>query len=288
MPIHALLKFRAIPKKGNEQRKDNLTALDISICILYVSVLHYAPLFEKKMASVLVLSGYGLNCEDETLRAFELSGFAGSVLHLDDLLNKPNKLCNHQVLAIPGGFSFADNTGAGNAFACKTIPLLEEVENFLNKDKLVIGICNGAQILTRLIKDLEVTFEANTSNQYQCGWQDIEVPESDSIWMRGIHEIRLPIAHGEGKLLPLDKTNLKVSVAMRYKQDVNGSYNRIAAVTAYGGKMLITMPHPERAVSLVQTDDYYLVREEYRRRYLPTPKDGPGMRIFKNAYDYFH
>ncbi|QHD65181.1 phosphoribosylformylglycinamidine synthase subunit PurQ [Neorickettsia findlayensis] len=239
------------------------------------------------MASVLVLSGYGLNCEDETLRAFELSGFTGSILHLNDLLSNPGKLRSYQVLAIPGGFSFADNTGAGNAFACKTAPLLEKVENFLEEDKLVIGICNGAQILVRLIKDLEVTFEANTSNQYQCEWQDVEVPESGSIWMRGIHRIRLPIAHGEGKLVPLDMGNLKVDVAMRYTQDVNGSYDRIAAVTAYEGKMLITMPHPERAVSLVQTDDYYMVREKCRRENVPIPRDGPGMQIFKNAYDYF-
>lgn len=239
------------------------------------------------MLKVLVLSGYGLNCEDETLRAFMLSGFSGKVVHLNELVTNVRLLDNYQVLAIPGGFSFSDNTGAGNAFACKIAPLLERIEEFLRKDRLVIGICNGAQILARLIKDLQITFEMNTSNRYQCEWHDIQVPASDSIWMRNIQKIRLPIAHGEGKLFSLNENILSGRVAMQYLTDVNGSYNRIAAVTAYDGKMLITMPHPERAVLLTQTDRYYLVREDYRRRMLPVPEEGLGLQIFQNAYSYF-
>ncbi|AHX11366.1 cobB/CobQ-like glutamine amidotransferase domain protein [Neorickettsia helminthoeca str. Oregon] len=239
------------------------------------------------MAKALVLSGYGINCETETLYAFELAGFSGKILHINELITDPYILEDYQVIAIPGGFSFGDHTGAGNAFACKARIVLEQIDNFLNKDRLVIGICNGAQILTRLFTDIGVTFEANISNRYQCGWYDLSVADTESIWLKNIGEIRLPIAHGEGNLQALNTKELKGKIAMQYLEDVNGSSDRIAAITEYKGRMLITMPHPERAVTATQMDDYYLRREEYRRKAVEHPSEGPGMQIFRNAYDYF-
>ena len=93
--------------------------------------------------NVLILSGYGINCEDETIHAFTKLGFKGKIVHINDLIKSPKQLQNYQVFAIPGGFSFGDDTGSGNAMAKKIRNnLFDSIHNFLEKDKLVIGICN--------------------------------------------------------------------------------------------------------------------------------------------------
>ena len=68
---------------------------------------------------VIVLSGYGINCENETLHAFETVGFKGKIVHVNDLINNPKQLNDYQVFALPGGFSYGDDTGSGNAMAKK-------------------------------------------------------------------------------------------------------------------------------------------------------------------------
>ena len=99
----------------------------------------------------LVLSGYGINCEDETLNAFKTVGIAAAIIHVNDLIENPKKLKNFQILALPGGFSYGDHTGSGNAMAHKIKNnLFEYIVNFIERDKLVLGICNGCQILINL------------------------------------------------------------------------------------------------------------------------------------------
>ena len=99
----------------------------------------------------LIISGYGINCEDETLHAFTKVGLKGSIIHISDLIDNPKKLNQFQVLAFPGGFSYGDDTGSGNAMANKIKNnLFDHLLEFLTKDKLVIGICNGCQILVNL------------------------------------------------------------------------------------------------------------------------------------------
>ena len=90
---------------------------------------------------VLVLSGYGINCEDETLHSFTKIGFKGKIVHINDLINSPKQLQNYQVFAIPGGFSFGDDTGSGNAMAKKIKNnLFDDIQNFLEKGKLFQSI----------------------------------------------------------------------------------------------------------------------------------------------------
>ena len=92
----------------------------------------------------LILSGYGINCEDETLNAFKTAGIKATIVHVNDLIENVVKLKNFQILALPGGFSYGDHTGSGNAMAHKIKNnLFEQIVNFIEQDKLVIGICNG-------------------------------------------------------------------------------------------------------------------------------------------------
>src|SRR3989338_4421115 len=98
---------------------------------------------------VLVLTGYGINCEEETQFAFELAGASAEVVHVNDLIDGIKKLSDYQIFALPGGFSYGDDTGSGNAIANRIRNhLWEQVETFIKDDQhLVIGICNGFQML---------------------------------------------------------------------------------------------------------------------------------------------
>src|SRR5690606_10632329 len=102
-------------------------------------------------AKVLVLAGYGLNCEEETLHGFNHVGIEGKIIHINDLIESPQALDQVQILAIPGGFSYGDDTGSGNAFAQKMkLALWDHLVKFTARGTLTIGICNGCQILANL------------------------------------------------------------------------------------------------------------------------------------------
>ena len=144
--------------------------------------------------NVLVLSGYGINCENETLHAFEVVGFKGKIIHINDLIQNPKQLNNYQVFDIPGGFSYGDDTGSGNAMAKKILTnLYDQLIDFSLKDKLIIGICNGCQILINLglvprinKKDPEVAMIENKSGSYECRWVDVKVSNNKSPWLANI------------------------------------------------------------------------------------------------------
>ncbi len=162
---------------------------------------------------VLVLSGYGINCEDETLHAFEVVGFNGKIVHINDLIQDPKQLNNYQVFTIPGGFSYGDDTGSGNAMAKKImINLYDQLLEFSSKDKLIMGICNGCQILINLglvpninKKDPEVALIENKSGNYECRWVDVKVGTNKSPWLKNITTLSLPVAHQEGQfMIPLN------------------------------------------------------------------------------------
>ena len=158
---------------------------------------------------VLVLSGYGINCEEETLNAFETVGFKGKIIHVNDLIKNPKELDDYQVFALPGGFSYGDDTGSGNAMAKKIMNNLNDVlKKFIDKDKLVIGICNGCQILTNLgivpgisRNNPDIALIENDSGIYQCRWINVKVSNNNSPWLKDIQKLHLPIAHQEGKFL---------------------------------------------------------------------------------------
>ncbi|MFW5703740.1 MAG: phosphoribosylformylglycinamidine synthase subunit PurQ [Patescibacteria group bacterium] len=202
---------------------------------------------------VLVLAGYGLNCEEETAFAYQLAGATATIVHIADLIAGDISLDRFQILTIPGGFSYGDDTGSGNAYANKVHNhLWDEVMRFLGRDTLVLGICNGFQILVNLglvpaleerddvsysdrsrserkqssvtvtgprYGDRQAALVKNDSNTYINRWIDLVVT-NDSPWLDGLEEFSLPIAHGEGKFVAdsevlqlLDQRN---QVALRY------------------------------------------------------------------------
>src|SRR3990167_4665740 len=93
---------------------------------------------KSKKPKIIILSGYGLNCEEETQFAFNKAGGEADIMHINDLIERPKLLRDYQILAFPGGFSYGDDTGSGKAFANKfKNHLSKELQEFLARDTLV-------------------------------------------------------------------------------------------------------------------------------------------------------
>jgi phosphoribosylformylglycinamidine synthase len=250
---------------------------------------------------VLIFSGYGLNCEEETKYAFDLAGGTAHIVHINDLIDGIKKIKDYQILAFPGGFSYGDDTGSGKAYANKVRNhLSDDIADFVSKDKLIIGVCNGFQILTNLgLLRGALTFNDNA--RYLDRWVDLRI-EGNSPWLAGVKTISLPIAHGEGKFYADKKTlrdlNAAHNIAARYiKGDIckyqgmpanpNGSLEDIAGITAHDGRVLGMMPHPERALFTTQLPQFPYLKEKSRRERKPLPEHGLALQIFKNAIEFF-
>lgn len=259
----------------------------------------------------IILSGYGLNCEEETAYAFTTAGAASKIVHINDLIANKKQLNDYQIFVVPGGFAYGDDTGSGNAYALKLKNhLWEEIKKFVEKNNLVIGICNGFQILVNLgllpvldkkYGERQVALLQNDCGRYNVRWVDLKIT-NQTPWLSNIKTISLPVAHGEGKfyapkeiLSQLKKRNL---VAARYikgkifeyqemEPNPNGSLDDIAAITDETGKILGIMPHPERAIFFNQLPYWPILKEEYLRKRLKIPEFGPGLRIFINGVNYF-
>ena len=264
-------------------------------------------------AKVLVLSGYGLNCEEETLHAFDYNGIPGTIRHINDLIENPSELDEYQILAVPGGFSYGDDTGSGNAFAQKMkLALWEPLQKFVERDTLTLGICNGCQILANLglvpgfdnkYGERLVAVTYNLTARYQCRWIDVKTANNESPWLEDIDSMHIPVAHGEGRFM-MDKATLKTlkknkQVAATYirpdgspadgafPHNPNGTIADIAAITDQSGKVLAIMPHPERGMFTWQRDDYHRLKDQAQREDKPLPETADGMALFKNAAQYF-
>lgn len=250
---------------------------------------------------IIILAGYGLNCEEETARGFSLAGGIAEIVHINDLVNKTKKLKNYEIMAVPGGFSYGDDTGSGKAYANKLKNhLRDELEEFVLKDKLVIGICNGFQILTQ-IGLVPGALAVNKNARYLDRWVDLKV-SGQSPWLKGIKKLLLPIAHGEGKYF-VGQAGLKAlkkdkAIAVQYAkgeicqyQDLepnpNGAMQDIAGVTSNQGRVFGLMPHPERGMFFHHLPNWPVLKEKLIRQNRKIPEYGPGLEIFKNAIQYF-
>ncbi len=251
---------------------------------------------------VTIFSGYGLNCEDETKAAFERAGAEASIIHINDIIAQPSLLKKAQILAFPGGFSYGDDTGSGKAYANRVQQHLgDAIRSFLERDTLMIGICNGFQILSSagLVPGALI---ANDSARFLCRWVDLKVEAGSSPWLYEIDSLSLPIAHGEGKYVADEKTLQRLrddnAIALSYYRgpiadhfdlegNPNGAVEDIAGVTSHNGRVLGLMPHPERAVRFTQLPHWTYVKEQLHREGAPIPEEGPGIAIFRNAVRYF-
>jgi phosphoribosylformylglycinamidine synthase subunit PurQ / glutaminase len=262
---------------------------------------------------VLVLSGYGINCESETLNGFAKQGATGEVVHINDIIDGSKKLEDYQIMAFPGGFSYGDDTGAGNAFSNKARNNLEEsILKFAREDKLIIGICNGFQILSNLglvpavdeeYGERQANLMWNKTARFECRWVHLKTTSEKCIWTRGIEQIELPMAHGEGNFYTTPEILTKIKendqIALKYTLpsgnlangefpfNPNGAMEDIAGVCDPSGRILGLMPHPERFNSFLNHPNWTKIKEELKREGKEIPTAGAGDQIFKNAVEYF-
>lgn len=261
--------------------------------------------------NTLILTGYGINSDHELKFAFEKAGARADLVHVNDLIENQSRLDDYQIMAFPGGFSDGDDTGSGMAMANRMRGrMFDELQKFVNKDKLVIGICNGFQILTNLgltpalnghYGERQVALVHNDSARYNCRWVDLEFP-SNSPWTKELGNISLPIAHGEGRFYAepsvLARLKEKGLIGARYiSEDIckyqslpsnpNGSLENIAGITDESKRVFGFMPHPERATEFTHLPNWTLIKEKLKRAGQPIPEEGPGMQIFRNGVNYF-
>ncbi len=259
----------------------------------------------------LILTGYGINCDNETQYALGLAGANARRVHVNDLISSPRQLRENQILGIPGGFSYGDDTGAGKALANKLEDNLGDVlREFIGKDNLVIGICNGFQVLVNQgllpafdgkYGERKVALTHNDSARYFDRWVDLQF-QGESPWVNGLKKMSLPIAHGEGSFYAdpetLARLNARGLVAARYVNgeicesqnlpaNPNGSLEDIAAITDESGRVLGMMPHPERAIDFTHLPNWTLLREQYKRAGKEMPEEADGLKIFRNGVKYF-
>ena len=262
---------------------------------------------------VLILSGYGINCEEEMAYAFEKYGASAELVHVNDLIDGLKKFDDYQILGIPGGFSYGDDTGAGKAMANRIVNnLREQILKFVQGDKLAIGICNGFQVVTALglapaldgkYGKRQSGLMANESNRYTCRWVNLKTESKKCVWTKGVENLFVPIAHGEGNFyMPeamLKELQANDQVVFKYvKEDgtpasgeypdnPNGAILDIAGICDGSGRVLGLMPHPERHLFFHNRPDFTLLKEKYLREGKALPEEGEGGQIFKNAADYF-
>lgn len=198
---------------------------------------------------VIVLSGDGINCERETARAFSRSGAQCEIIHVNKFLKSKNILDGFDILALPGGFSFGDEVRSGLVLARKMEELLKsQISEFIAKGGLVIGICNGFQVLCQLGVFGDVTLSRNRQGVFIDQWVEVDCVKNSGPWFKNLYgkTLRLPIRHGEGRLVLGEKPRFQS--ALRYLQDVNGSHDQTAGIVDESGQILGLMPHPEAAL----------------------------------------
>ena len=261
----------------------------------------------------LILTGYGINCDNETRFAFEKAGAFAEQVHINDLIEGIHRLSDFQILVFPGGFSYGDDIAAGRVLANKFITnLREDLLRFLEEEKLVIGICNGFQVMAkcglitvdeRLPGAQTVTLTYNDSGRFEDRWVHLEVEGERCVFLRGIDRLYLPVAHGEGKFFApgevLDLLEATGQVVLRYAtgdggradgaypQNPNGSPRDIAGVCDGSGRIFGLMPHPERFLAFENHPRWTALADRLRRDGRPLPEEGAGLAVFKNAVSYF-
>jgi phosphoribosylformylglycinamidine synthase I len=243
----------------------------------------------------LILRAPGTNCDAETVFAFELAGAVVSLVHVNELIRGEKRLADYQIMVIPGGFTYGDDIAAGRVLANELrLKLNEDIPQFIKKGGLILGICNGFQVLAKAgilpepSTDLpqRLTLANNDSGRFECRWVHLAVePKSPCVFTKGIEKMYLPVAHGEGKVVAAAETRSAVNAALRYTDEAgntkagypfnpNGSLDDIAGVCDSSGCIFALMPHPERHIRGTQ-------HPQWTRH--GTKEHGDGFRIFTNA-----
>jgi phosphoribosylformylglycinamidine synthase I len=244
---------------------------------------------------VLMLRAPGTNCDFETQVAFEQVGAEVDSALVSELFRREKRLADYQIMVSPGGFTYGDDISAGKILANELrLRLGEDIQRFVDDGRLILGICNGFQVLVKagILPRLTgggsqpLTLTSNDSGKFECRWVYLQVNEaSPCIFTRGVNTMYLPVAHGEGKVVAepgaADGLNIVLHYADEagnteagYPHNPNGSVRNIAGICDASGRIFALMPHPERFIRWTQHPRW--TRE--------TPRNyGDGLQIFLNA-----
>ncbi len=236
-------------------------------------------------AVTAILYAPGTNCHEETAAAIELAGGKTELVLLRDLLDGRTRLEKYQAAVIPGGFSYGDHLGAGRIFATMLVARLrDQLIEFLDAKKPLLGVCNGFQVLTeagillgRTPGRRTMALIENQSARFEDRKIRLVVSSEKCLWTDGIEGevLEMPVAHAEGRALfcgPDDTASPRVVFrysdaqghpTQHYPENPNGAPGGIAGITDETGLILGLMPHPERA-------------------FLPSHYSQDGLKIYKN------
>jgi phosphoribosylformylglycinamidine synthase I len=264
-----------------------------------------------KKVKAIVLRTAGTNCDKETAAAFRMAGAEADLVHINALKKNRHLLDKYHIMAIPGGFTYGDDIASGKVLANELKSALKRrITRFVRDGKLVIGICNGFQVLVKmgilpslggkLDYGIDATLSLNDSGKFEARWVHLKnegsgVKDPKCVWTKGLPDvIYIPVAHAEGKFIP---KNAKVLRELRgngqvvfrygdgngkppgYPDNPNGSIDDIAGICDPSGRILGLMPHPERHVTYLQHPNW--------RRCAGDRKDmGVGLKIFKNGVKF--
>lgn len=257
-----------------------------------------------KTPKVIVLRAAGCNCDYETAHAFQQAGADAELVHINRVVSGEKQLADYHILALPGGFTYGDDISAGKILANELkFNLTEQIKQFFADGKLILGICNGFQVLVKagLLPEIQLekskqklTLTFNDSGKFEDRWIYLKTAvESKCIFTKNMPEIiYLPVAHSEGKFVPeantliddlkqqgqvvFTYTNAKGEPAA-YPWNPNGSVADIAGICDSSGRIFGLMPHPERFIEPTQ-------HPRWTRDGLKEPADGSF--IFQNAVQY--
>jgi phosphoribosylformylglycinamidine synthase len=249
----------------------------------------------------IVLRAPGTNCDEETAAAWERAGALVETWHVGQLIESPGALNGFQILTIPGGFSYGDDLGAGRILATRLGTVLgEALRRFHDRGGLILGICNGFQVLVRGgflpggVSARPATLARNDSGRFEARWVRLATRAGVSPFVpSGISEmIELPVAHGEGRFVTSTPADLEAigragQIALAYADEAgqptdaypanpNGSARAVAGLCDPTGRIFGLMPHPERFI-----DPWHHPR--WTRREGPLPDHGDGLAIFAGA-----
>lgn len=270
-----------------------------------------------KKPKVCILRTDGTNCDEELYYAFEKFGGTPEYVHANQLRSKDVKLSNFKILAIPGGFSYGDDIASGKVLAVELISFLkDQLESFVAKKGLILGICNGFQVLVRTgllpfnnLGKMDATLALNNSGHLECRWVKVKIEKSKCVFLNSEHIkpglstyskhglynlgiLDIAVNHGEGKFYADNSTLQKIknqslvvfryidesgNPTQRYPANPNGSLNAIAGICDPTGRILGLMPHPEKFVDITQHPNW--------RRFEKSRKPD-GALIFQNMIDF--